>query len=160
MHEKIFVENLINKIKQAKVISSRIEIEVTESSLMLNKEVASECLNLLKENNFTIILDDFGNKYSSLAYLRDLPVQKIKVDRNYISDLSPTSQQRKLVDVIIKLAHNLGFSVIAEGIEDIDTFNILNDLKADYVQGYLFARPMKLQNFIRWYQEYEEAKKA
>jgi len=116
-------------------------IEITESQLMDNIEQALDKLQQLKAMGFTIYIDDFGTGYSSLSYLRQLPIDILKIDISFVRDLEQNPDAVSMAKGIIALAHSLDLRVIAEGVESSGQLSILEKLKCDYVQGYLFSRP-------------------
>ena len=95
-------------------------------------------------------IDDFGTGYSSLAYLKRLPVDELKIDRSFVMNMESDVQDAKIVHSTIDLAHNLGLSVVAEGIENPQTLKLLADLHCDEAQGYFIAKPMPAEEFIDW----------
>jgi len=139
-----FVER-VRDIRQS-VASEETElmlgIEITESQLMDNIEQVLEKLEQLKAMGFTIYIDDFGTGYSSLSYLRQLPVDILKIDISFIHDIEHNPDAVAMAKGIIALAHSLDLRVIAEGVETSGQLSILEQLKCDYAQGYLFSRPV------------------
>lgn len=125
-------------------------LEVTESSIMQNAESAIETLGELKKMGIKIAIDDFGTGYSSLGYLKRLPIDILKIDRSFISDVTTDSDDAALVMAIITLAHNLGLKVIAEGVETEEQLRFLRLLRCDDWQGYLSSQPMPAQNMSRF----------
>ena len=150
LYEPELVNYIIKRIHQAQLPSHAVEIEITESTLMLNQQEAESNIQLFKAQGIRVILDDFGNEYSSLAFLRDLPVEKIKIDRGFTMNIISSETTKLLVKTIIDLAHGMGFKVVAEGIENEDMLNILVHMGCDYGQGYYYARPMTKEDFIAW----------
>jgi EAL domain-containing protein (putative c-di-GMP-specific phosphodiesterase class I) len=100
-------------------------------------------------------IDDFGTGFSSLAYLRDLPVTELKVDRGFVQDVVSDSRSRLIVESVIRMAHALGMLTVAEGVEDGATHELLRQLGVDRVQGYLYARPMPSTAFDVWLTTHE-----
>ena len=130
-----------------------IEFEVTETAAIGDLGQTVEILTRLKETGFTLSLDDFGVGYSSLTYLRKLPIDRIKIDRAFIEDITSDDSEnhRMIFRSIIDLAHNLGLDVVAEGIETLEQLRFLQASGCDLAQGYYFARPMMpsaLESFI------------
>jgi EAL domain-containing protein (putative c-di-GMP-specific phosphodiesterase class I)/GGDEF domain-containing protein len=150
LYEPRLVEYIIKKMQKSMIPTRAIELEITESTLMLNQRAAETFLNLFRAQGINIALDDFGNEYSSLAYLRDLPVEKIKIDRGFTMNIVSNQNTRSLVQAIIELAHNMGFKVVAEGIENEDILNVLLKMDCDYGQGYYYEKPMTKENPITW----------
>ncbi len=131
-----------------------IEIEITESSLMGDHVQAREALSRLRAIGIRTSIDDFGTGYSSLAYLRELPVHALKIDRSFITDLIHEPDSEAIVRSIIELARNLGLETVAEGVEDERVCERLTNLGCDYVQGFAIARPMPADAMLRWLRSY------
>jgi EAL domain-containing protein (putative c-di-GMP-specific phosphodiesterase class I) len=119
----------------------RLTIEVTESVFIKDDERALRVLNELKALGVLLALDDFGTGYSSLSYLRQFPVDIVKIDRAFVNDLSHGANGSVIVDAIIRLAHGLGMSVVAEGVETASQYEAIAALGCDSYQGYFCARP-------------------
>jgi diguanylate cyclase (GGDEF)-like protein len=133
-------------VEGARFPAERLELEITEGSLMRNPQAVLECLGQWKELGVRIAIDDFGTGYSSLSYLSRLPVDRLKLDRSLIHNLTTTRKDAAIVRSIIALGKDLGVSVIAEGVETEEQFRMLRDLGCLQVQGYLFARPAPPQD--------------
>ena len=110
---------------------------------MDNIDIASYQLDVLKEGGVRISLDDFGTGYSSFAYLAQLPISTLKIDKSFVQTLSESESHRHIIEAISNLAHILGMSVTAEGVETDEQFNFLALHQIDTLQGYLFAKPMQ-----------------
>jgi diguanylate cyclase (GGDEF)-like protein len=119
-----------------------LEIEVTESSLVNSIEIATRVLSELKRIGIHIALDDFGNGYSSLSYIRTLPIHVIKIDRSFIKDIRNSPQDATIVETIVTMAHKLQMQVVAEGVELQDQLLHLKSINCDQVQGYFLSRPV------------------
>jgi EAL domain-containing protein (putative c-di-GMP-specific phosphodiesterase class I) len=128
-------------VERAGILPDQLELEITEGSLMRNPEAVLECVRQWKEFGVRIAIDDFGTGYSSLSYLSKLPVDRLKLDRSLIHNLTSTRKDAVIVGSIIALGKDLGVSVIAEGVETEQQFHMLQDLGCLQVQGYLLARP-------------------
>ena len=118
-----------------------LELEITES-MMMNMEYTSKTLQDLKALGCNIAIDDFGTGYSSLSYLKYLPIDRLKIDRLFIKDLTENDQDDAIVTTIISMAHHLDLDVIAEGVETIEQRNFLNRKQCVHVQGYLYSPPI------------------
>ena len=129
-----------------------LDLEITETILMTDPARARRVLNELAEMGVTLSIDDFGTGYSSLAYLRDLPVQQLKIDRTFVQDMGGDSDDEVIVRAVVDLARNLGVRTIAEGVEDLATWQQLGRLGCDSAQGYFLARPMRPEEFWIWVQ--------
>ena len=127
--------------------SHNLELELTESSIMKNAESAVRMLGELKEMGVKIAIDDFGTGYSSLGYLKRLPIDTLKIDRSFVSDVTTDPDDAALVMAIITLAHNLRLKVIAEGVDSEEQLSFLHLLRCDEWQGYLFSKPLPVEAF-------------
>lgn len=126
-----------------------IEVEITETLVMANPEKAIQNLEQLKQMGLSIALDDFGTGYSSLAYLQKLPIDYIKIDISFIKRILTNPYDAVMVKTIIDMAHNLGLEVVAEGVEEQEQMERLEQFRCDIVQGYLMGRPMPEHEFIQ-----------
>jgi EAL domain-containing protein (putative c-di-GMP-specific phosphodiesterase class I) len=131
-----------DRIRGAGLLPAQMGIEVTESALMADIEHAAGVLARLHAEGVRIALDDFGTGYSSLAYLRQLPIDVLKIDRSFVADLDDTGQNMAIVSRIVELAHDLGFTVVAEGVETARQLEALEAVGCDAAQGFLFGRPV------------------
>ncbi len=129
-------------LSQTKLAAKCLKLEVTESAIMVNPEKAAVILNSLKDLGIQLSLDDFGTGYSSLSYLHRFPFHNLKIDRSFISKMEAGDKDEEIVKVINLLAKNLGMEVVAEGIETLGQWVILNKLSCAYGQGYYFSRPL------------------
>jgi EAL domain-containing protein (putative c-di-GMP-specific phosphodiesterase class I) len=120
---------------------SALELEITESSVMDRSEASLAVLQQLRALGVRIVLDDFGTGYSSLAYLRQLPLDTIKVDRSFVTDLDVRDPNVGIIRAVVSLAHGLGITVVAEGIETDEQARRLRELGCDMGQGYAWAHP-------------------
>lgn len=148
--ETNFVKNTLDKLLEYNVAPERIVFEVTESTMMDNPDKALSVLKNLSEFGVKLSIDDFGTGYSSLSYLNQLPVDELKIDRSFVSDMIQNPQNQKIVEMTVKLAHTLGLSVVAEGIENQETLLKLRTLGCDVAQGYHIGRPMPEEVFLAW----------
>jgi diguanylate cyclase (GGDEF)-like protein len=136
------VEHMRATLLRHGVDPQRLLCEVTETVAMEDTESTQRIMRQLSELGVPLSIDDFGTGYSSLSYLRQLRVQQLKIDRSFIQDLDTSSDARAVVDAVIRLAHSLGLSVVAEGVETIEQCATLIELGCDELQGFYFARPM------------------
>ena len=131
-----------------------LELEITESMIVGDPQRARTVLERLNELGVTLAIDDFGTGYSSLAYLRQLPVHEIKIDRSFVFEMGGDASGETIVRSIIDLAHNLGLRAVAEGVEDRDLLTRLTGLGCDVAQGYYISRPLPAARFEQWLASY------
>ena len=137
------IEQFIDRIEALHIVPSRITLEITETSMMQWSSVALANIARLKQAGCSIALDDFGTGWCSLAYLKDLPVDRLKIDRSFVRDLPTSAKARAIVQAIIDLAHKLDLDVVAEGVETQCQLEQLEGMQCDFVQGYLLGRPSR-----------------
>ena len=125
-------------------------LEITESAIMDDPQRALATLDALSAMGFRLSIDDFGTGYSSLAYLKRLPVDELKIDQSFVRNMQADRDDAMIVRSTIDLAHNLGITVVAEGVETAEAWNLLRDLKCDQAQGYHMGRPMPVGDFSAW----------
>jgi EAL domain-containing protein (putative c-di-GMP-specific phosphodiesterase class I) len=130
-----------------------LRLEITESTVMTDPGRALGILTALQQSGVALSLDDFGTGYSSMSYLKRLPVDELKIDRSFVTDMLAAGSDSVLVRSSIDLGHNLGLVVVAEGVEDQGTMVALSALGCDVVQGYHLARPMPPDALTRWLAE-------
>lgn len=138
---------LEEKLKAYKISAALIKIEITEGMLVSNFETVISTMHRLKSLGFTLAIDDFGTGFSSLNYLKQFPVDVLKIDRTFIFDMHDSDKNKSIVKSIIDLAHNLGFSVIAEGVEEAEHANQLSVMGCEEYQGYYFSKPLPVPEF-------------
>ncbi|MBC7551593.1 MAG: EAL domain-containing protein, partial [Cellulomonas sp.] len=129
---------------------SVLELEITEDFLMSDRDRARDILARLRANDISISIDDFGTGYSSLAYLRDLPIDELKLDQSFVFPLKDDPRAAALVKSSIELAHGLGLRMVAEGVENAATYDALAGFGCDHAQGYFISRPIPADAFDRW----------
>jgi len=127
-----------------------LALEITESAVLKDRQRAAELLVRLKRLGISLSIDDYGTGYSSLAQLKQLPVDELKIDKSFVLELDQSPDDALIVRSTIELGHNLGMRVVAEGVENEASLDILRSLRCDKVQGYLFSRPLKPDEFLQW----------
>ncbi len=142
-----FVNSIIEATKNHQVKPNKLELEITENILMDDPQVVIDALIKLKEQGISIALDDFGTGYSSLSYLQKLPLDRLKVDRSFVTGIAKPGQSI-IADTIINLGKQMNLKVIAEGIEDEQQEAHLKALLCDEVQGFFYAKPMPADEFL------------
>ena len=139
--------HILDIIAACAVDPRMLELELTESVLMEHVDQYIDGFALLQLNGITLSIDDFGTGYSSMAYLKRLPLDKIKIDRAFVNDLPHAQNDRQIVAAIVAMAHNLGLTVTAEGVERQEQSDFLREIGCDTVQGYYFSRPLPVESF-------------
>lgn len=147
-------ENLVERVgllmEQYQIGPGLLHMEVTESMMMSNPEQAIERLHSLQSLGVELAIDDFGVGYSSMDNLKRLPVRTLKLDRTFIDQISSDSRDRDLCAGMISLAHKLGLTVVAEGVETADQYAILKDMGCDQCQGYFYSKPVPIQELAEY----------
>jgi diguanylate cyclase (GGDEF)-like protein len=136
------VEVVRRVLAETGVEPATLKLELTESAVMADAEHALTVFAQLKALGVRVSLDDFGTGYSSLSYLRRLPIDTLKIDRSFVSQLDRFDDKRQIVEVVLMLARALGLDVVAEGVETVAELELLRDMGSDYVQGYFYHRPL------------------
>ncbi len=149
LHHSAFPGRIQDMLEQHKVPAPALILEITENLVMSDPDGSIRCLDELHDMGVRLTIDDFGKGYSSLSYLRRLPVDEIKIDRSFIIGLAD-GEDDTLVRCMIELAHNLGMTVIAEGVETASVLEQLRALNCDAVQGYHLARPAAARDIAGW----------
>jgi EAL domain-containing protein (putative c-di-GMP-specific phosphodiesterase class I) len=129
---------------------AHLELELTESQLMDNAQAAQQQIAALKALGLQLSIDDFGTGYSSLAYLKRFDIDKLKVDRSFVDDMLGDPADMAITRAVIALGHTLGLKVVAEGVENLATAQVLGALDCDELQGYHFSRPLSAAEFEKW----------
>jgi diguanylate cyclase (GGDEF)-like protein len=144
-HTGDIVEQVQGAVAAGGIVSSRLELEITESVALHGQESTVEALRALKALGVRIAIDDFGTGYSSLSYLRRFPIDTLKVDRSFVRDAADSADASAIVRAIIAVGHQLGLRVVAEGIETREQLRLLRLLGCDAAQGYFFCVPVPLE---------------
>ncbi|MDZ7842842.1 MAG: bifunctional diguanylate cyclase/phosphodiesterase [Gammaproteobacteria bacterium] len=147
-----FCNEILDLARSSGFPLEQLSLEITESAIMADPERARSVLRELYESGIRLSVDDFGTGQSSLAYVRDLPVSTIKIDKSFVIDFKQ-SRNAAIVSTAIDLGHNLGMTVTAEGVEDEETWRMLRDLGCDVAQGYFFSRPLTVDQLAGWLAE-------
>lgn len=145
-----FLDTLRSVLAETRVPPSRIELEITESIAMEEPDALIHLLGQIKQTGVNIAIDDFGTGFSSLSYLQRLQADRLKIDRSFVTEITSSSRGSSIAEMVIQLGRNLGLSVVAEGVEDERQASILTELGCPLAQGYLFARPMTVDQLTTW----------
>jgi diguanylate cyclase (GGDEF)-like protein len=137
-----FVDEVQDIIKASGLKPENLEIEITESVMIESMDRTLQCVKDLESMGIRIAIDDFGTGYSSLSYLHTLPVHMIKIDKSFIDAMNSSESSKKYVAAIISIGHILGFDVISEGVEEDAQLDTLREIGCDYIQGYIWGKPL------------------
>jgi EAL domain-containing protein (putative c-di-GMP-specific phosphodiesterase class I) len=135
------------------VSPDKFALEITEGGFIEDKESGFNNLLNLRELGTTLSIDDFGTGYSSLSYFKHIPADELKIDKSFIDNLIDGGHDLELVKIMIYIAHQFGLTVVAEGVEDRATCELLKALGCDYLQGYYFSKPLSVDNYEAWMRE-------
>lgn len=142
-----FVQQLMNSYHNHR---GALTLEVTETSMMQDPANSLKALNSLHSAGFPVSIDDFGSGYSSLSYIKQLPASEIKIDRSLITDIGTHPGDRVIVQTTIDMCHSLGYKVVAEGVEDEGTAELLESMGCDMIQGYWLTPPLPIDEMLEW----------
>lgn len=163
---KLAVNLSARQIQQNKLVNSledilvktnfepkNLELEITESSIMKNLEESIERLRLLRDESISIIVDDFGIEYSSLNYLKLLPINTLKIDKSFVNGILKNRSDRSIIKAMIEIGHSLDITVIAEGVENKAQYEYLKTLGCDRIQGYYFSKPVEVDRIAEFFRK-------
>ena len=153
LEEPDFAANLAASLEQRKLSAQSIELEFTESALIRNHSRVISQLRDVRALGVELAIDDFGTGYSTFSYLQKLPAQTVKLDKSFIDKLGESKRDQTLVRSIVLMAQELGYRVVAEGVETADAYQFLADCGCDEIQGYFIARPLTVPAFESWIRE-------
>jgi len=149
------VEIVSNAVSIWAIDPGSLILEVTEGAMMMNPKKSLEILNEFHQLGFGVSIDDFGTGYSSLAYLKNLPADEIKIDKSFVMNMASDKKDESIVKAAVDLAHTLDLKIVAEGVEDERTLDILSQMGCDYAQGYYMAKPMPSEELLVWMNDSE-----
>jgi diguanylate cyclase (GGDEF)-like protein len=152
--KQVVQQDLVNQIREileeTNVDAKHLKLEITESAVMENADMAARLLKRLKALGVQLSIDDFGTGYSSLGYLHRFPVNTLKIDRSFVGRIGEAAENIEIVRTIVSLAENMGMDVVAEGVETLSQLSQLRKLNCQYGQGYLFSRPVDAESVTTW----------
>ncbi|MBQ5331096.1 MAG: EAL domain-containing protein [Oscillospiraceae bacterium] len=153
-----FLSKIRRTISVFGIDPGNLQIEITESSFvdLIDNEGNADKLTKLAQMGISIALDDFGTGYSSFAYLKDMPVKTLKVDKSFVDEIGSKSKDYKIANSIIGMVRSIGIKTVVEGVESIEQYNILSKFGCDYIQGFLMSKPLSEKDAIDFVTEYEE----
>ena len=145
LKHKDFYSSVVSSLESSGSPAGMLELEITESCFLDDLDAVISLIQRIRMLGVTIYLDDFGTEFSSLNYLRQLPVDFLKIDQSFVQEISIDRQSQAIISFVINLAHELDIEVIAEGVETKEQLSFLINRKVNFIQGYLFYRPMPLE---------------
>ena len=149
MMKNDFLDELREIINIGKLPANHLEVEITESVMIDSAEKALQCIEEIKKMGIKIAIDDFGTGYSSLSYLNKFPADLLKIDKSFVDDMNKDDSSKQYVAAIISIGHIMGLDVIAEGVEEEEQLASLKDIGCDYIQGFIWGRPLPMNEAER-----------
>ncbi len=150
-------EQIDDVLQQTELPSYHLELEITEGTVMQSPKMAIDTMKKLRARGIHLAMDDFGTGYSSLAYLKQFPLNTLKIDKAFIDDMN-TARGRNMVDTIVTIAHNLSLTVVAEGVEYADQLQQLKQLRCEIIQGYYYSKPLSAADFTQFLLDQKQSK--
>ena len=150
LNRAAFAGQVVEALRSEEMAPGRLTIEITETALLIDPSRASAVLAEIEDAGIKVSLDDFGIGQTSLGYLSSLPVDELKIDKSFVTDMLDNRAHAAIVRSIVELGHNLSFNVVAEGVETADVLASLRDTGCDMAQGFYFARPMPIDVLRIW----------
>jgi EAL domain-containing protein (putative c-di-GMP-specific phosphodiesterase class I) len=147
---KDFVRNVQEALRRYRVKATMLTIEITESAAVENEADMYTTVNALTALGVTVSIDDYGTGYCTLEYLKTIKATELKIDRGFVGAMDRNRSDRVLVNATIELAHSLGHSVVAEGVETLETLELLKSMGCDKAQGFFISRPMPREEFFQF----------
>lgn len=157
LHDPELVETVTQLLQSFQVEPSSLQVEITESAIMVDPDRAMRTLTQLHNAGVWTSIDDFGTGYSSLGYLKTLPVDEIKIDRSFVMDMAANRDDASIVRSVVTLGHNLGLQVVAEGVDNRRSLDMLAEMGCDLAQGYFLSRPVAAADLTAWLQSRESS---
>jgi EAL domain-containing protein (putative c-di-GMP-specific phosphodiesterase class I) len=157
LRQESIVDDVLDTLRRHNIPAGRLELEVTETSFMTNLEDAVDKLKRLHAAGISIAVDDFGTGYSSLTYLKRMPVQHLKIDKQFIRDLLVNEEDTRIANTIIDLGKSLNLTVVAEGVETAEQEYYLAQRGCQLAQGYFFSKPLKPREFERFVESFHRS---
>lgn len=148
--QKNFCDMVLKILEETKLNPSLLQLEITESIIMESPDFITEKLQLLRNHGISLAIDDFGTGYSSLGYLRNLPIDMIKIDKLFIDDIIKGDSNNIIADSIITLCHKIGITTVSEGVETKEQLDYLKENNCDIIQGYYFSKPLSSEDLYKY----------
>ncbi len=159
LREKSFIDIVENALKDMNISPEYFEVEITESMLMSDSPNIVAALNTIHELGIHVSMDDFGTGYSSLSYLKKFPIDTIKIDRSFVSDIATNHDDAEIIRTIINMGKTLNRKLIAEGVETIEQLDMLREYGCDEIQGFYISRPLSGEKFVSFHEEWIKGEK-
>lgn len=159
LKRKDFLDKVRRTINVFQVNPANIQIEITETSLVEFIDGNNDTIQKLADMGIALALDDFGTGYSSFGYLKDMPIKTLKVDKSFVDEICSKHKDYQITGSIIDMVKNLGIKTVVEGVESIEQYNILAEMKCDYIQGFLMSKPLNASDAMEFVETYEELHK-
>lgn len=153
LRDVLFPNMVLSLLQKHNVESTHLVLEVTETAMMHDPELALSVLHDLSNLGVRLSIDDFGTGHSSLAYIKRLPVQEIKIDRSFVMEMNHSKDDNIIVKTTVNMCHDLGLEVVAEGVESLDIQKSLEAMGCDYIQGYGLSHPLPFDKLVPWIQD-------
>ena len=150
LHDYNLTEQIMHSLDRHRLEATSLVLEITETGVMMDPNQVIEILGQLSEKGLTLSIDDFGTGHSSLVYLRRLPVHTLKVDKSFVIDMDKDEDNASIVHATVDLAHSLGLTVTAEGVETATVYEKLREIGCDYYQGYYVGEPVAVAGMAEW----------
>ena len=144
------IPSTLEELEKAQLPITALSFEITESELMTDPESACEQLASIRNLGFSLSIDDFGTGYSSLAYLKDMPVSELKIDKSFVLNIANNKDDQNIVSIVIALAKTLGLGIVAEGVEDQQSLDLLSQWGCHWIQGYYISKPITAEALAIW----------
>jgi diguanylate cyclase (GGDEF)-like protein/PAS domain S-box-containing protein len=157
LRDRGFAERVVALCQRAGWPPGRLELELTESALILDSENVRHCFQVFEKHGVQLAVDDFGTGFSNLHYLNRFPVQRLKIDRSFVTDMLRDANAGEVTQAIVHLGHALGMRVVAEGVETSEEQAQLRQWGCDEIQGYIYTRPLPPRELAQWLRHYNEA---
>lgn len=158
LQEKDFIGNIEKLLDRHSIEPGQITLEVTETATMINPKESLSALRTLHNAGIRLAIDDFGTGHSSLSYIRKLPVDEIKIDKSFVMEMASNEGDATIVKMAIAMCQSLGFEVVAEGVENSETCDLLKAMGCDIMQGFHLGKPMPNERVLPWLTEFRDAK--
>jgi EAL domain-containing protein (putative c-di-GMP-specific phosphodiesterase class I) len=158
--QRDFVEAIINILTDIDLSPNYLQLEINENLIMQDPDYSLETIHKLKTYGVKVVIDNFGTGYSSINYLHQFKVDAVKISREIISGINSNALNDELIQTIVSLAKQLHLKVIAEGIESLEQYTVMQEMGCDEFQGYYISRPLSAENLVKFLENYQSIVKA